>query len=294
MKYEKVLDSWREQDVILNQNAPTEIDFLDTEPNHIVLTNNTSNTMYIAQSSNVSSSFYEMKVVSGGTKMFAKPKGMSSIFIWHASNQNELVHIVSFVDDFNPQSIAQTSETVNTQNVVLSPGTNTIGLVKVTDGTNNATFTAAGEQKTTITQPLPAGTNVLGHVNVDSLPTLPAGTNNIGHVTVDTLPSLPAGTNNIGAVTKVIQGSMTDRSGTITTGGTAQQAAPANASRKFLLLQNVSSADLWFNLGVTAVINQPSIKLAAGEKLPFTEFVPTDLISIIGATTGQAFTIKEA
>ena len=63
---------------------------------------------------------------------------------------------------------------------------------------------------------LPAGTNVIGHVIVDSagavsitsLPTLPAGTNVIGHVIVDsaasvaitTLPALPTGSNAIGSV----------------------------------------------------------------------------------------------
>lgn len=63
---------------------------------------------------------------------------------------------------------------------------------------------------------LPAGTNVIGHVVVDSagnvsvtsLPSLPAGTNVIGHVIVDSassvsvtsLPALPAGSNLIGNV----------------------------------------------------------------------------------------------
>jgi hypothetical protein len=47
---------------------------------------------------------------------------------------------------------------------------------------------------------LPAGNNLIGHVDVDQLPALPAGTNNIGHINVDQLPALPAGTNNIGKV----------------------------------------------------------------------------------------------
>lgn len=66
-----------------------------------------------------------------------------------------------------------------------------------------------------IANALPAGTNVIGHVVVDSagsvsvtsLPALPAGTNVIGHVIVDSagsvsvtaLPALPAGTNVIGS-----------------------------------------------------------------------------------------------
>jgi hypothetical protein len=64
-----------------------------------------------------------------------------------------------------------------------------------------------------LTNPLPAGTNVIGHVIVDSagnvaitsLPSLPAGTNVIGHVIVDSgsvslSAALPAGTNVIGHV----------------------------------------------------------------------------------------------
>jgi hypothetical protein len=113
------------------------------------------------------------------------------------------------------------------------------------------------------------------------------------HVNVDALPALPSGTNNIGSVNKVIQGSLSDHSGTIITDSTAQQAAAANASRRFLLLQNVSTADLWFDFGVNAVLSQPSIKLAAGEKMIFTEFVPTDFISVIGGTAAQGFTVKE-
>jgi hypothetical protein len=48
--------------------------------------------------------------------------------------------------------------------------------------------------------PLPAGTNNIGDVGVVSLPSLPAGNNNIGDVDVVSLPPLPAGTNNIGDV----------------------------------------------------------------------------------------------
>lgn len=91
-------------------------------------------------------------------------------------------------------------------------------------------------------------------------------------------PALPAGT---------------DRSGTITLGGTAQQLAPANTARKSLTGQNISSADLWINeIGVTAAVGAAgSYKVAAGESFA----VATNrAISIIGATTGQAFTATEA
>lgn len=151
---------------------------------------------------------------------------------------------------------------------------------------------AANSQDVTVLNTVTTQFATVPHVDVDALPSLPAGTNNIGNVNVDTLPSLPAGTNNIGSVNKVIQGALTDRSGTILTDSTAQVAAAANAARKFLLLQNVSAGDLWFDFGVDAVLSQPSVKLSAGEKLLFTEFVPTSYVSVNGAAS-LGFTVKE-
>lgn len=83
-------------------------------------------------------------------------------------------------------------------------------------------------------------------------------------------------------------------SGTITTGATAQNAAASNAVRLGFMLQNNSTGDLWFSTLATAVAAQPSIKVPPGA------FYETPLggcgtgaISIIGATTGQAFTGRE-
>jgi len=86
----------------------------------------------------------------------------------------------------------------------------------------------------------------------------------------------------------------TNRSGTITTGGTAQQLAPANLARKGFFIQNVSAGDLWFNSEATAVLNQPSIKLIAGAYYESpVGLPPSGAISIIGATTAQAYTARE-
>lgn len=55
-----------------------------------------------------------------------------------------------------------------------------------------------------------------------------------------------------------------------------------------------STGDLWFNCGVTAVQSQPSVKVAAGALYESPPHVAEKGdISIIGATTGQAFTCKE-
>lgn len=84
----------------------------------------------------------------------------------------------------------------------------------------------------------------------------------------------------------------TDRSGSITTGGTAQQLAAANAARKSLTIQNISDADLWVNEigGTAAADTSGSWKVPAGSVFS----VSTNrAISIIGATTGKKFTATE-
>lgn len=95
------------------------------------------------------------------------------------------------------------------------------------------------------------------------------------------------------------QGSFTDRSGTITLGGTAQTLAAANASRVYLVVENsdtsANAGDLWINFGTTAVQAQPSIRIPVGATyVSDPQFISTQGVSIIGPNTGQAFTAKEA
>ena len=84
-----------------------------------------------------------------------------------------------------------------------------------------------------------------------------------------------------------------DRSGTITTGGTAQALAPAWTGRHGCAIQNQSTGNLWVNSTATAVASQPSFLIAPGSmylcRLPATD----GSLSIIGATTGQAFAARE-
>jgi hypothetical protein len=99
----------------------------------------------------------------------------------------------------------------------------------------------------------------------------------------------------------VYGGNTVDRSGTITTGGTAQQLAPARQGRRGYSIQNQSTGDLWVRaLGnreaaiANAAATQPSRKIPAGayyETPPFG--APEGPISIYGATTGQAFQAEE-
>lgn len=92
-----------------------------------------------------------------------------------------------------------------------------------------------------------------------------------------------------------VGGLWTDRSGTITLGGTAQTIMDELTSRHYLLIQNTSDTAMWFNIGVVAVASQPSLYLAAGDSFECNgSFIPNGFVSVIGATTGKIFTAKEA
>lgn len=88
---------------------------------------------------------------------------------------------------------------------------------------------------------------------------------------------------------------LTDRSGTITTGNTAQTLMASNSSREGWYIRNNSSASLWINeLGSTAVQSQPSLEIKTGELYESPAGGATlSAISIIGSTTGQSFTARE-
>ncbi len=83
---------------------------------------------------------------------------------------------------------------------------------------------------------------------------------------------------------------------TITTGGTAQTVFAASA-RSYLLIQNVSDTAMWVNFIGTATAGAGSILLApagAGVLEYYQGFIPQGAISVIGATTGKAFTAIQA
>lgn len=88
---------------------------------------------------------------------------------------------------------------------------------------------------------------------------------------------------------------ITSRSGTIATGGTAQSFMVANAARKGWFIQNNSTGDLWVNrFGGTATASQPSILIPAGALYETPDGGSGgNALSIFGATTGQTFTAAE-
>lgn len=83
----------------------------------------------------------------------------------------------------------------------------------------------------------------------------------------------------------------TNRSGTITDGGTSQTLAASNTSRFYLSIQNISSEDLWVSeFGAAAVDGAGSYCIETKERLIIKS---SNAVTIVGANTGQAFTASE-
>ena len=88
--------------------------------------------------------------------------------------------------------------------------------------------------------------------------------------------------------------SVTNLSGTITLGGTAQTLAAANANRRGFYFQNVSDTDMWIRFNGTAAATQPSLKIPAGALYePPVGGIKLTAISVFCATTGKAFSSEE-
>lgn len=82
----------------------------------------------------------------------------------------------------------------------------------------------------------------------------------------------------------------TDRS--VTAGVASAQAAPANASRRKLLIQNLDAAiNVHINLGAAATVGIGSIRIAPGASLELTG--TTQAVNVIAASGAPVVTIWE-
>jgi len=107
------------------------------------------------------------------------------------------------------------------------------------------------------------------------------------------------GTANVaGAVTaNSSNGSLTTRFGSVTTANTAfATSAVTNASRKYLLIQNVTTASnvITVGIGFTPTTTQ-GIQLSSGAGLTFEgSYIPTGAVNLLSSVTASCFTILEA
>lgn len=124
---------------------------------------------------------------------------------------------------------------------------------------------------------------------------LDAGTNTVGYVGVNAPNGSPVAATNRFPVATGVSATPTDRSLTITSGGTAQQLAAAKADRTFLIIQNQDLAvDLYVRVTGTAAANQTSLKIPPGQAYEFpAACVPIGAVSVISSKTGHLVFAQE-
>jgi hypothetical protein len=114
-----------------------------------------------------------------------------------------------------------------------------------------------------------------------------AVTDNNGSLTVDGTVTADSNRGNLTAASTQ----------SITTGGTHQQVFATNASRKFLLVQNLSDTDMYLGIGFNPSNTTPDgilLSKSGGGIVFESSYIPTQEIRIVCATTGKRFEALEA
>ena len=199
--------------------------------------------------------------------------GLPVQFTWAGLTNAQLraapVPILGLVEVSNPTALGLTDTQLRAAVLPVSLTSTTITGSVATTGA----FFQATQPVSAVSLPLPAGAatqTTLAAIN-DKLPTVGI------KAAAASLPVVAA------------QGTPTSRAGTITTGGTAQQLAAANAARTGVLVQNNSAGDLRVAVTTTASATVGA-RVAPGQMLVLLQpFCGTGAISIWGATTAQEF-----
>ena len=70
------------------------------------------------------------------------------------------------------------------------------------------------------------------------------------------------------------------------------EALAANTDRRYLLLINISDADIFIKFGADAIVDE-GIKLEAGERIEFTSFIDTRVVNAIAGTLDKDLLVTE-
>jgi len=183
-----------------------------------------------------------------------------------------------------------------------------------TNGGNALAVGVSGAVAASLNSAIPAGTNSIGTVTIGAgTVTIGAGTAQIGSVTASisgtvpisissvtvgnsvTIGSLPAISGTVTANSS--NGSLTTRFGSVTTANTAfATSAVTNANRKYLLIQNITTASnvITVGIGFTPTTTQ-GILLSSGAGITFDgNYIPTGAVNLLSSVTASCFTILEA
>jgi hypothetical protein len=143
--------------------------------------------------------------------------------------------------------------------------------------------------------PIPAGTNSIGNIGTVTTVTGVTTVSTVSAVTAIT-NALPAGTNAIGTLNPT-KGTLTDNSSTTSaTPSTSTTLMSSNASRKYLLIQNLSSSStIWINFTSAATAGAGSIELVPyGSLVQETNFVSTEAITVLSTAASVPYSAKQA
>lgn len=180
-------ETWREVKVEIPPKSTKEIVFPDTKPNYFYVVNPSSSEIFLGISNLPNATNFDRQIGGGSSVMYARALGSTRCYLYNNSGDTCLVTLTTFEDEFNPVALNQTGSS--------SRGSSSGG------GTFDGSITG-------FTCSLPMGNNHIGKVTVTEMPPIsvafdrpiPAGSNLIGMVDIRNMGSLPSGTNSIGKV----------------------------------------------------------------------------------------------
>jgi hypothetical protein len=165
--------------------------------------------------------------------------------------------------------------------------------VQIVDGSGNQ-VTTFGSASVSVSN-FPATQAVSGTISVSNFPATQAIS---GTVTANTGLTQPLTDTQLRASPVPIRprnGAITVTAGsTSASTNTSAQALASNSSRQYLLIQNVSDTDMYFNFGATATADHLFIAKSGGGIVFESGFVPTDAVNAICSAASKKFYILSA
>lgn len=205
--------TYRTGTINLQANVIKSFNAGDTNPNMWHFVNNATNEkLYVSNSPALTNENYIVQILPSCDKKMVSPQGIQTIYLLCSETCNvqfDSVEGVVDLDDFSETAdinIQQTASGALDVEKIMQPlpaGTNTIGKVDINSMPTITLQSNAGNIGAVDVESLPslpAGSNSIGSVNVGTFPSLPAGSNHVGEVAVSSIPAVPAGTNHIGEV----------------------------------------------------------------------------------------------